>query len=299
MKEYFIWLLKTISFLVIVLVVIPILLAFGLGSVSKGIIEQGTDKVEKAVAVVELTGLIDSSKEIVSEIYKNISDDGVEGIVLRINSPGGAVGPSEEIFRTVKQLKEIKPIVVSMDGVAASGGLYSALAASRIYANPGTMTGSIGVIMSIPNFSKLAGWAGVDMVTIKSGELKDAGNMYREMLPEERYYLEQTAAKVHEVFIQAVIESRNIPRPVVEGFADGRIILGSEAKELKLIDEIGGVYDAARAVYELAGRPLAAGELPKLRYSSDRFETLKKIFKSIARTVDIASPGAKMHYLMH
>jgi protease-4 len=185
-----------------------------------------------------------------------------------------------------------------MDGVAASGGLYAALAASKIFSNPGTMTGSIGVIMSVPNFTRLANWAGVDMVTIKSGSLKDAGNMYREMLPEERQYLEETATKVHEIFIQAVVDSRKIPRPIVEKFADGRIILGSEAKRLKLIDDIGGVYDAARAVYELAGKPLSEGQLPKIRYSTDRFEALRKIFKTVVRVTELPVAGVKMHYLM-
>jgi len=195
MKEYFLWLLKTVSLLIIILVVIPVLLAFGIAGMSEGLSEKRIGQIEKAVAVVELTGIIDNSKEVLSELHRHVKDETVEGVVLRINSPGGAVGPAQEIFETINQLKSVKPIVASMDGVAASGGLYAALAASKIYSNPGTITGSIGVIMEIPNLSKLASWAGVEIVTIKSGELKDVGNSFREMQPEERYFLEQTALR--------------------------------------------------------------------------------------------------------
>jgi protease-4 len=164
-----------------------------------------------------------------------------------------------------------------MGSMAASGGLYSSLAASKIFCQPGTQTGSIGVIMQIPNFSTIADKVGFSMVTVKSGALKDAGNQFRPMTDDERKFLEGTARKVHVQFIQAVAEGRNIPEAKVREFADGRVILGTEAKELGLVDDFGDVYDAARAALELAHVPLKKDEVPNLVFTHKKKGFLSKL----------------------
>lgn len=287
MREYFIWLLKLITLFVLFAVAIPVLIGVAVSISSQGgpemIVSEGN-----TVAVVELTGVIDSSKEILEELHKHIKNDKVKGIVLRIDSPGGAVAPSQDIFSSVRKLKDVKPIVASMGSVAASGGLYAALGASKVYAQPGTLTGSIGVILELPNLTKVAENFGVEMITIKSGKLKDVGNMFRAMTDEERAFLEATASSAHQDFIQAVVEGRALPKDDVLNFADGRVILGSEAKRLKLIDEFGDVYDAARAVFDLLGTPLKAGEVPKLKYKRDKYE---RIFELLEESLRIFTPA--------
>lgn len=261
MREYFVWLAKFFTTVVIVVFVAPLLLAVAVGAIgaaSSG--KHPSIATDKKVAVVELTGVIEDSKEVVNDLYKQADDDSIKGIVLRINSPGGAVGPSQEIFETVKKLKAKKPIIAVMEAVAASGGFYSALGASKIFAQPGTLTGSIGVIMQIPNVEKLADWAGVKMITIKSGAMKDVGNTFRTMTPEEQAYLEETARDVHAQFISAVSDARNIAKTEVLKWGDGRVILGQKAKELGIVDAFGGVHDGARAVFEELGSPLPADE---------------------------------------
>ncbi len=269
MREYFIWLAKVLTVAIVFVLSIAIVLGILASSVEKNISQEEILAGERGVCVVELKGPIYSSKEVVSELYRNARRKKCIGTVLSIESPGGVVGPSQEIYIAVKKLKEKKPIVAYMGAVAASGGLYSALSASKIVAQPGTLTGSIGVIFQVPNFSKLISKIGVDLVTIKSGKLKDIGNTFRKMTPEEKNYLQSLADTVHREFMQAVSESRNIPLQKVRSFADGRIILGEEAKALGLIDKIGDIYDAASLVYKLAGKPLKKGEQPKLLYKKE------------------------------
>jgi protease-4 len=167
-----------------------------------------------------------------------------------------------------------------MGSVAASGGLYSALGASKIFCQPGTQTGSIGVIMQIPNFSQAAEHIGVTMVTVKSGALKDAGNQFRPMTDDERKYLQDTAARVHGLFINAVVEGRNIPVEKVREFADGRVIIGHEAKQLGLVDGFGDVYDAAKAGLSLAGVDLPAGQVPSLHYANSKKNLIEKALEA-------------------
>jgi len=165
--------------------------------------------------------------------------------------------------------------------VAASGGLYAALGASKIFAQPGTLTGSVGVILQIPNLMGIAERVGVQMLTIKSGKFKDAGNLFREMTPEDREFLQNTVDQVNDNFIEAIAQGRGLKREEIMTFADGRVLLGGRAKELGLIDEIGGVYDAARAALELAGETLKPGEYPEIFYVEDRFARLKKFLEGI------------------
>lgn len=295
-KQYFLWLLKFITVLVVIGVVIPLTLVFvfaGIAAVG-GTPEIGGNKV----AVVELTGVIYDSREVVEELYRQAANTSIDGIVLRIDSPGGAVGPSQEIYSAVSKLKSKKPIVVSMGSVAASGGIYAAAAASKIYAQPGTLTGSIGVIMEIPNIKGFADKVGFSMNTIKSGKLKDAGNMFRDMGEEERAYLERVASETHLDFISAIAKGRGLdPKKVLE-FADGRIIIGREAVALGLVDKLGDVYDAGKEVYVILGKPLAEGTEPKFYYPQDKFKEFRDILKglsSIVRAVPV-TPQMKFQW---
>jgi protease IV len=293
MKEYFLWLFKTLTTIVLFVFVVPALFIAATSYMSTK--SQVSESEGKSVSVIELTGPIVDSKDIVADLYKSAFNDDFAGIVLRIDSPGGAVGPSQEIYEAVKSLKQKKPIVVSMGSVAASGGLYSALSASKIFAQPGTTTGSIGVIMQYPTFEKATEFLGVSMVTVKSGELKDVGNPFRSIKEGEREYLESIISSIQNGFVQAVVEGRKISAEKVKEFADGRIITGEQAKQLGLVDNFGGVYEAARAVHELSGVPLAKGQLPKLYYHTDKLSQFKEFLSSLGMLPNL-NTGVKFFY---
>lgn len=284
MNEYKVWLAKIVTLVLIAFIVVPMV---------GGAIAAAGKIGGPRVAVVELEGPIEDSRDVLKSLYQEAKNKDTKAIVLRIDSPGGAVAPSEEVYNAVKRLKATKPIVVSMGSVAASGGLYSALGASKIFCQPGTQTGSIGVIMQIPNFTKVSETIGVSMVTVKSGELKDVGNQFRPMTEEEKKFLQDTAAGVHKLFIQAVVEGRKMPEDKVRAFADGRVIIGHEAKQLGLVDDFGDVYDAAREGLKLAGITLDADELPSLHYVSGKKNLIEKALEassSLTSLVGAISP---------
>lgn len=280
MKSYFLWLAKFLTIILVFFFLIPSLI-IGLGVASTQAVKLEEGKGKDPIAVVELTGMILDSKEIVKRLYSLSEDDSVKGIVLRIDSPGGAVGPSQEIYTAIKNIKSVKPVVASMGSMAASGGLYSALGASKIVAQPGTLTGSIGVIIQFPNMTKIADQVGFKMVTVKSGKLKDVGNTFRPMTETDLEFLQSTVDSIYDDFFRAVVESRGLEPAMVKKFADGRIITGAQAVELQLIDAIGDIYDAGRLVHEILGTPLAADELPNLLYPDDTFEKFKKFLEAV------------------
>ena len=214
------------------------------------------------VGVIEVTGTITDSKKTLKDIKEFEADNGIKSVLVRVDSPGGAVGPSQEIYDALKRLKAKKKVVVSMGSTAASGGFYIACAGDRVFANPGTLTGSIGVIFQFPNVQGLLKWAGVGMNTITAGTRKDVGSPFRELTPDDRKYLEGVLADVHAQFIEAVAEGRHLPIAAVKAVADGRVFTGREAKELKLVDELGGFDAAVVAAGTLGG---ITGE-PKLAY---------------------------------
>ena len=270
MREYKLWLAKIVTILLLTLIFVPIV--GGVMSVAKNI--------GPRVSVIELAGVIEDSSDVLRELYHAARDKDVKAIVLRIDSPGGAVAPSEEVYNAVRRLKAEKPIVVSMGSLAASGGLYSAVGASKIFCQPGTQTGSIGVVMQIPNFASIANKVGFDMITVKSGALKDVGNQFRPMTEVERKFLEDTALKVHDGFIKAVAEGRNIPEDKVRSFADGRVLLGSEAKTYGLVDDFGDVYDAGREALKLAKFELKPDEVPNLVFVNEKKSFLQRALDS-------------------
>ncbi|MDY0376128.1 MAG: signal peptide peptidase SppA [Desulfobacterium sp.] len=204
------------------------------------------------IGVVEIVGVIASSKEVSRQIKLFRDDPAIKAIVLRIDSPGGGVGPSQEIYREIIKAKEVKKVIASLGSVAASGGYYAASAADAIVANPGTITGSIGVIMEYANFQKIMEKIGLTPVVIKSGEFKDMGSPVREITPKEMEILQGVADEVHLQFVRDVAAGRSLEQKLVEKLADGRIYTGEKALELNLVDRLGNLEDALEWGAEMA-----------------------------------------------
>ncbi|HWP35040.1 MAG TPA: signal peptide peptidase SppA [Thermodesulfobacteriota bacterium] len=209
------------------------------------------------VAVVEITGVIVDAGETVQALRRHAKDRSVRAVVLRIDSPGGGVGASQEIYEEVERLRTRagKTVVASMGAVAASGGYYIALAADRIVANPGTITGSIGVIVQLFNLEGLGEKVGVRATVIKSGPFKDIGSPARPLTEEDRRILQGVVDDVYEQFVAAVRERRGLSEAEVRRLADGRILSGRQAKAAGLVDRLGNLWTAIHEAAELAGIP--------------------------------------------
>ncbi len=205
------------------------------------------------IGVIEVKGVILDAHETITQLTEMKNDDKVKVIVLRVDSPGGAVGPSQEIYEEVKKLVAKKKVVVSMGSVAASGGYYIAAPATRIYANPGTITGSIGVLMKFSNIEGLIGKIGLKAYTMKSGSYKDIGSPTRTMTEADKAILQGVIDSIHSQFIRAVADGRKLPEETVREFADGRIFSGEQALGLKLVDKLGNLQDAIDEAAKLAG----------------------------------------------
>jgi len=210
----------------------------------------GADKI----ALVKLEGLLITSEHVVDELNAYADDSSIKAIVLRIDSPGGGVVVSQEIYNAVKNArKEGKKVVASMGTVAASGGYYVAAAADRIVANPGTLTGSIGVKMEFANIEKLLEKIGVKGMVVKAGEYKDVGSPFRDMSEPEKKILQDVIDDVHSQFIRAVAEGRNLQEAEVRTIADGRIFTGRQALDLKLVDQLGDLTDSIKVAGDMVG----------------------------------------------
>ncbi len=208
---------------------------------------------DEKVAIVEIKGVIIDPQPVVEKLIKFRKNDQVKAIVLRIDSPGGGVGPAQEIHAEVKKVQREKKVLVSMGSVAASGGYYIACAADRILANPGSITGSIGVIVESLNVEELFRKLGLRSTVIKSGKHKDIASPLRRMTAEEKKLLQGVLDSVHEQFIRAVAEGRNLPLEKVRKLADGRIFSGDQAKALGLVDELGNLQDTIALAGKMAG----------------------------------------------
>lgn len=205
------------------------------------------------VGLVEVKGMILDSQEIVKQLHELKKNDHVKSVVVRIDSPGGVVGPSQEIHDEILKLTRQKKVVVSMGSLAASGGYYVAAPATVIYSNPGTITGSIGVLMKFSNTEKLMDKIGLRMFTLKTGQFKDAGSPARPMTDEEKAMLQGVIESAHSQFIRAVAEGRKLPLEEVRKIADGRIFTGEQALALKLVDRLGTLQDAIEEAGRLGG----------------------------------------------
>ena len=246
------------------------------------------------IAIVEIKGVITQSSGIIEEIRQYDEDEGVKAIILRIDSPGGGVGPAQEIHREILKVKSKKKVVTSMGSVAASGGYYIACASDLIIANPGTITGSIGVLMEFTNIEELFKKIGIKGVVLKSGEHKDIGSPFREMTPEEKKIIQGVIDNVHQQFILAVAKGRKLDQAKVVEIADGRILTGEQAKQLGLVDQIGNLQDAIDIVAKMVG---IEGK-PNVLYPKKRFSLWEILVKETASTIleTLSEKGFELNY---
>jgi protease-4 len=235
----------------------------------------GADKV----GIIEIEGMILDSRQVLEDLKRFRQDDSIRAVVLRIDSPGGVVGPSQEIYREVVKTGKEKTVVASMGAVAASGGYYVAAGAGKIVANPGTITGSIGVIIEYTNFQNLLDKIGLTPVVIKSGDYKDIGSPMRPMSVEERKILQAFADQTRDQFVRAVAEGRQMDIEAVNRLADGRIYNGEQAKDLGLVDRLGNLQDAVQWAGQLAG---IEGEIETVYSRREKLSVLDLLAESAA-----------------
>ncbi len=244
------------------------------------------------IGVVQLKGVIADAEEVIAQLDRFSRSKTVKAIVVRIDSPGGAVGASQEIYREISRVNTIKPVVASMGSVAASGGFYASLGAGKILASPGTLTGSMGVILKFPNLEEIFQKIGYRDEVIKSGEMKDIGSPSRPLSAAERELLQNLIDEVHQQFIHDIAASRNLEVDKVRQVADGRIFSGETAKQLGLIDDFGNFNDAVILAAKLAGYEDA---VPSLIYPDEERLSLMKLlvenkFGAMFRRVTASHP---------
>ena len=253
---------KRLLFLALILLALV-----GISSITSEWVQQGT---KNRIGIVDITGLITDSQYITNQVKKFRQDKRIRGIILRIDSPGGAVGPSQEIYDEVLKTRESgKTIYASMGALAASGGYYIASAAEKIFANPGTLTGSIGVIMVFSNAQGLMKKIGLQPEIVKAGEYKDIGSPARAMTQKERNLLQSVVTDVHQQFIEAVASGRDISVAEVTKIADGRILTGRQAYSLNLVDQLGGLQvsiDQLAHEVGIIGSPKIIKETPRVGF---------------------------------
>lgn len=230
---------------------------------------------DDGVGVLLIDGAIDDSRPPLSELKRFKEAPWIKAVVVRIDSPGGAVAPTQEIFEEIRKVKAKKPVIASMGGMATSGGYYIASACDKIIANPGTLTGSIGVIMQLANVEDLMKKIGVKGYTVKSGANKDIGSPFQELSPEGRAILQGLVDNVHSQFVRAVAKSRDMDEAVVRKLSDGRIYSGAQAKDLGLVDQFGTLEDAI----DLAAKQAGVESGPAVYYSRpERESVLDRMF---------------------
>ncbi len=237
------------------------------------VVEPGDGKV----GVVEIQGVITESKDILNLIKRFRENDDIKSIVIRIDSPGGVIGPSQEIYREIRKTIQEKKIIASMGSIAASGGYYIAAATNGIVANPGTITGSIGVIMAYTNFRAVLDKIGMIPVVIKSGPFKDMGSPTKDMSKEEKEVLQAFVDQAHRQFVTAIAEGRNMDIEHVKSLADGRIYTGEEAVKQGLVDRLGNFEDAIEWAGQLGG---IQGSVSTVYKRKEKFSFLKYVMES-------------------
>jgi protease-4 len=281
-----------------VLVFVVLAVAFFLGTYLTALLIEGPPSDSNQIALVRIEGVIMDADEPVEQLRTFAENEAIRAILIRIDSPGGAVVPSQEIYDEVKKIRAEgrQKIVVSMGAVAASGGYYIASASDRIIANPGTLTGSIGVILEMPNFEGLMKKIGVESTVIKSGAHKDLISPFRKLGEPEREILQRVMDDVHDQFIQAVADGRGLEKTTVAAIADGQVFTGRQAKDKGLVDEIGSFEDAIKLTGELAGiigRPVVVE--PKRRFSLTDF--ISTIFRGRLGVLTDPIPAIRLNYL--
>lgn len=234
---------------------------YGLGLWTEGSLSGG-----EKVGIITIEGIIGDANDVIEQINEFADNGSVRAVVVRIDTPGGGVVPSQEIYQAVRELRKKKKVVASMGSVAASGGYMIAVAADTIVANPGTITGSISAIIHYANVEDLLKKVGVRSSVIKSGKFKDIGSPVREMTDAERSLIQGIVDDIYDQFVTTVSENRKIPRSKIKELADGRIFTGRQAKELGLVDELGSLHDAIL----LAGRLSGIKERPEVLHSAKK-----------------------------
>lgn len=258
MKKFFqviLWIVGSVFLLSFLASIVSVVMMMNGGMQSKPV-------VESSILHLELEGVIMDGKEFLRGLREYAKEDKIKGVLVQINSPGGAVGASQEIYSELKYVREVlkKPVVVSVNNIAASGGYYAAIAADKVITNPGSLMGSIGVISEFANLSKLYDWAKIQRYVIKSGKFKDAGSEMRAMTPEEHALFQNLIDGVYAQFKQTVIDARKLSPELVSQYADGRVFNGDMAVKLGFADQLGTFSDAIRE----AGAMSKLGERPKL-----------------------------------
>jgi protease-4 len=234
------------------------------------------------IGVIPIEGTILTSQAVTAQLVKFEKDKSIKAVILRINSPGGAVGPTQEIYREVQKTVETKKVVASLGGVAASGGYYIAAAAKKIVANPGTITGSIGVLMEFVRFEELLKKIGVKLEVLKSGEFKDIGSPHRKLTDRDKELLSALITDIQKQFVEAVASGRNLTLEKTHEIADGRIFSGARAKELGLVDVLGNFQDAVEIAKNMAG---IKGDVTLVYPKKSKLELWDLFFDSAADSV--------------
>lgn len=249
------------------------------------------------IGIIEVTGPILSSRQVIENIKIFRDDDDIKAIVVRVDSPGGGVGPSQEIFRELMKTRPVKTVVASMGSVAASGGYYIAAGAQAIVANPGTITGSIGVIMEHVNLTELVQKIGISPLVIKSGEFKDLGSPFRELEDNERQLLQELVDELHQQFVSDAARARNIEKQTMGDIADGRIYTGQTALDLNLVDRMGNLDDAVVWAAELA----EMDQEPVPVYPKDNpISVLRKMTQTLFKDLNISGTITdNLRYIIH
>ena len=254
------------------------------------------------IGLINIEGVILDSKETLAQLDRYQKNQTIKALVIRINSPGGGVAAAQEIFEELQKTKSQhrKPIVASMGSLAASGGYYVACASDRIFANPGSITGSIGVIVQLANISGLLEKVGVKSVTIKSGEHNDMGSMTKDLSPEDQKIFQGVLDDMHDQFIDVVAKSRRMNKEKVREISDGRIFTGRQAISLGLIDELGDLSDAVNCAAQMAGIKGKPRIVEERKRVFSLLELLgSKIFSFPASPPDAGWPTFCVQYLMH
>lgn len=249
------------------------------------------------VGLVEVVGGIEESEAVVDQLDRMERDSSVRAVVVRLDSPGGGVAASQEIYEAVRRVRDGgKPVVASLGGVAASGAYYVACAADSIVSNPGTLTGSIGVIMTFPNTEELFRKVGLRFDVVKTGKFKDIGSMSRPMTDEERHLLEQVLGNVYEQFVDAISEGRGLDRAEILPLADGRIFSGDQALEYGFVDKMGDLDDSIRLAGRMAGIEGRPYVVRKERRRVSVWSFLDEKLNQVGSVTGLSSQGPRLEY---
>jgi len=241
--------------------------------------------------MVRIEGAIVDAEDTVEFIRSLRKDPSVKGVLLRVNSPGGAFGPSQELYMAVKRLAGVKPVVASFSAVAASGGYYAACPATKILANPGTLTGSIGVLTQFANVQELLEKVGVRFESMATGKLKDAGTPFKPLSPEQRAYLESLITDLNKQFSGAVAAERHLTPEAVAAIADGRAMTGIRAKELGLVDALGGQEEA---IEQLKALTHLSGEIPLTKGPKKKISLIERLTAALGFEPQSLSPLTRL-----